>query len=218
MMVKFEQDNMMWEFKTTSEVFSPIQIDRGTLAMISQVQMKKEDKLLDLGCGYGFVGIYASLYINPKNIVMCDVSDEAIELSLSNAQNNNVNGLEIIKSDGLDNIRDRDFTLILSNPPYHVDFSVPKKFIEQGYKSLIPGGKMYMVTKRKDWYKNKLISTFGGVKIQEIDGYYIFMAQKLSTMKEKKPVINNKQLKNKKSPNNLSKKLQRKLDRRKQGY
>lgn len=66
----------------------------------------------------------------------------------------------------------------LSNPPYHADFSVPKEFIEKGFNRLQIGGKMYMVTKRKDWYKNKLISIFGGVKIWEIDGYYVFLAIK----------------------------------------
>jgi len=48
---------------------------------------------------------------------------------------------------------------------------------------------MYMVTKRKDWYKNKLIAIFGGVKIWEIDGYYVFMAVKKSTSyANKKPL------------------------------
>lgn len=37
---------------------------------------------------------------------------------------------------------------------------------------------MLMVTKRRDWYKNKLISVFGGVKIHEIDGYFVFFAEK----------------------------------------
>lgn len=70
---------------------------------------------------------------------------------------------------------DNDFTLILSNPPYHTDFSVPKHFIEIGFKKLVLGGKLIMVTKRLDWYKNKLTSIFGGVKI---NGYYVFIAEK----------------------------------------
>ena len=57
-----------------------------------------------------------------------------------------------------------------------------------------------MVTKRLDWYKNKLISVFGGVKIHRIDGYYVFVAEKRSTAMNKK----------RKSDNKLSKKLQRK--------
>jgi len=60
------------------------------------------------------------------------------------------------------------------------DFSVPKMFIEKGFNRLRIGGRMYMVTKRKLWYKNKLISIFGGVKIWEIDGYYVFMSVKKS--------------------------------------
>ena len=62
-----------------------------------------------------------------------------------------------------------------------------------------------MVTKRKDWYKNKIISVFGGVEIHEKDGYYIFIAQKRP--KERKPS-------NEKKENGLSKKLTRKMKQR----
>ena len=78
------------------------------------------------------------------------------------------------------NINHNDFTKIICHPPYHADFSVAKMFIEKGFNRLTIGGHLYMVTKRKEWYKNKLISTFGGVKIWEIDGYFIFMAIKKS--------------------------------------
>jgi 16S rRNA (guanine1207-N2)-methyltransferase len=199
-MVKIELNNIKLEFKTSEKVFSPSNIDKGTLAMISQVKFNKDDKLLDLGCGYGFVGIYASKLINAQNITMCDISKDSVNLSKFNAKHNSVENLQILQSDALDNILDEKFSLILSNPPYHVDFSVPKKFIEQGYSKLVPGGRMYMVTKRKDWYKNKLISTFGGVKISQIDGYFVFMAEKRS-VKSKKKI---------KNTNTLSKKLQRK--------
>lgn len=198
-MINLELNNIKLEFETSDKVFSPSNIDKGTLAMLSQVEFNKNDKILDLGCGYGIVGIFASKLIGAKNVIMCDLSPDAVELSKSNATNNGIIDLQIIQSDGLDNITDNNFSLILSNPPYHVDFSVPKKFIEQSYKRLITGGKMYMVTKRKDWYKNKLISVFGGVVIVELDGYYVFMAEKRN---EKKVKIE--------KTSTLSKKLQRK--------
>ncbi|MBB6715802.1 class I SAM-dependent methyltransferase [Clostridium gasigenes] len=198
-MINLELNNIKLEFETSDKVFSPSNIDKGTLAMLSQVEFNKNDKILDLGCGYGIVGIFASKLIGAENVIMCDLSPDAVELSKSNATNNGIIDLQIIQSDGLDNITDSNFSLILSNPPYHVDFSVPKKFIEQSYKRLITGGKMYMVTKRKDWYKNKLISVFGGVVIVEIDGYYVFMAEKRN---EKKVKIE--------KTSTLSKKLQRK--------
>ncbi|HIU29966.1 MAG TPA: methyltransferase, partial [Candidatus Egerieisoma faecipullorum] len=113
-----------------------------------------------------------------KNITMCDISESAIKQAKINAKLNQVPDIDIRLSDGLQNVSDNDFTLILSNPPYHTDFSVPKHFIEVGFKKLVLGGKLIMVTKRLDWYKNKLISTFGGVQIHEINGYYVFIAEK----------------------------------------
>lgn len=193
------------KFNTNEKIFSPNKVDTGTLAMLSQIEFSEDDKILDLGCGYGIIGILASKLIGVENIIMCDISDDAITLSKENAKLNGVEGVEIIKSDGLDEIRDSDFTLILSNPPYHADFSVPKRFIEEGYKRLVFGGRMLMVTKRKDWYKNKFISIFGGVKIIEQDDYFVFIAEKRDIIKKKKV----------KDKNKLSRKLQRKKDRNK---
>jgi len=166
------------KFRTSDGVFSPKGIDKGTLAMLSAVDFQQTDKVLDLGCGYGVVGILAAKIIGADNVVMTDKDSVAVELSRLNAALNNVEGVKIIQSDGFRNLDDKDFTLILSNPPYHTDFSVAKEFIEKGFNRLCIGGKMYMVTKRKEWYKNKLTAIFGGVKVWEADGYFVFMSIK----------------------------------------
>ena len=192
-------------FETAPSIFSPNSIDQGTLAMLSVIDFLPSDKVLDLGCGYGVVGILAGKLIGEQNVIMCDVSEQAIESAAMNLRLNNVPEISIRLSDGYKNVADTDFTLILSNPPYHADFSVPKHFIEVGFKKLVLGGKLVMVTKRLDWYKNKLTSVFGGVKIHEINGYYVFVAEKrISAQKEKE-----------KTTNSLSKKLQRKQQRKK---
>lgn len=132
---------------------------------------------------------------------MCDISECAVNQAKINARLNHVSNIDIRLSDGLQNVSENDFTLILSNPPYHTDFSAAKQFIEDGFKKLAVNGKFIIVTKRLDWYKNKLISIFDGVKIHEINGYYVFIAEKRSRLikcREKKP-------------SKLSKKLQRKL-------
>ena len=67
-----------------------------------------------------------------------------------------------------------------------VDFSVPKHFIEMGYRKLVSGGKMVMVTKRSKWYNKKLTAVFGGVKMIEKDGYYIWVAEKREDYVKKK--------------------------------
>lgn len=165
-------------FRTSNEIFSPKNADKGTLAMLSVVEFDGNDKVLDLGCGYGIVGIFSAKKTISTNVVMTDIDSKAVELSRENIALNDVQGIRLYQSDGFKNIGEKDFTVILSNPPYHTDFSVPKEFIEKGFNRLVIGGKMYMVTKRKEWYKTKLVSIFGGVRIWEIDGYYVFMAMK----------------------------------------
>ena len=165
-------------FMTSADVFSPKHIDKGTLAMLSAVEFYKTDKVLDLGCGYGVVGITAAKLIGPENVVMTDIDDSAVELAKINAGINDVDKIKILQSDCFTNLDDKDFSMILSNPPYHTDFSVAKTFIEKGFNRLCVGGKMIMVTRRKAWYKNKLTTIFGGTKISETDGYSVFIAVK----------------------------------------
>lgn len=193
------------EFVTETEVFSPQGADRGTLAMLSVVKLEEADKLLDLGCGYGLVGIWAAKQIGAEQVVMCDISGTAVRVAKKNCERNGVD-VAVYQSDGLKKLpQELQFSKILSNPPYHEDFSVPKGFIELGYRRLELGGVMYMVTKRKDWYYNKLKTVFGGVRVEEIDGYYVFAAEK----RERKPV------EKKKNEQIMSKKLQRKMSKRK---
>lgn len=185
-MIRVKIKNMDMKFNTSKEVFSPQNIDKGTLAMLSQVEFSHGDKVLDLGCGYGIVGILSAKILGGENVVMTDVDSNAVSLSKENAALNNVDDVKIYQGNGFKDLKEKDFTMILSNPPYHADFSVPKEFIEKGFNRLKIGGKLYMVTKRKEWYKNKLISIFGGVKITEIDGYYVFMTEKKSLSYSKK--------------------------------
>lgn len=199
-MISAEIKNVSLKFETDPSNFSPNSIDTGTLAMLSAVDFLPNDKVLDMGCGYGVVGILAAKLIGGENVTMCDISESAVKQAKINAELNGVPDIDIKISDGFSNIPDNGFTLILSNPPYHTDFSVPKHFIEVGFKKLAVGGKMIMVTKRLDWYKNKLASVFGGVRVRETDGYYVFISEKRGERVPKKE----------KAAGKLSKKLQRK--------
>lgn len=200
-MFQAEMKGITLQLETKEGVFSPSSIDRGTQAMLSLIEFKQDDRVLDLGCGCGVVGLLASKLIGGERVVMCDISPIAIEVSKENAIRNGITDVKIVQSNGLEALSEERFTKIVSNPPYHVDFSVPKHFIEKGYKQLELGGTMYMVTKRLDWYKNKLYSIFGNVHVTEKDGYYIFVAQK----REKKKIVKKEQ------PQQLSKKLARKM-------
>lgn len=196
-------------FETDPSLFSPSQADRGTLAMLELCPVHEDDRVLDLGCGYGTVGIYASKIVGPANVTMTDISETAAACARKNAILNlsgeDASLPEIITGDGLKGITRRDYTVIYSNPPYHTDFSVARSFIEDGFRHLCVGGRMIMVTKRRTWYEKKLTGVFGGVKVTEKDGYFIFESEKRSAAK---PQRSNK------DKSKMSKKLARKYSAR----
>lgn len=188
---------------TEKTLFSPNGIDKGTLAMISEIEVQAGQKILDLGCGYGVIGIYAAHFSGVENVTMVDINPLAVKVAKENAVRNDLGAINILQSDGFHNMIEQDFDLILSNPPYHANFDVPKNFIEGGFRHLKYGGRMVMVTKRYQWYKNKMESVFGGVKVVEKNGYYIFISEKRAVHKTQK-----------REKQKLSKKLQRKYGRR----
>lgn len=165
---------------TTSEnLFSPHRLDRGTRAMLSRVSISPDMKVLDLGCGAGWVGLYAAHFTEPQNVFMIDIDENAVKCAKENALRCGLN-VNAAVSDGFRDFAEAGFDLILSNPPYQSDFAVAKHFIEKGFNRLKLGGKMMMVTKRRPWYENKLRAIFGGCKVEEIDGYFVFTAEKRS--------------------------------------
>lgn len=166
--------------ETRAGLFSPEHVDRGTMAMLSQAALKPGMKVLDLGCGCGVVGVAAARKCGAENVWMLDVDPLAVETAARNAARNGVDGVHIVQSDGFRGLDEAGFDLILSNPPYQSDFSVAKHFIEKGFNRLRIGGSMVMVTKRLEWYRNKLRAVFGGVRVRQIDGYWVFEAQRRS--------------------------------------
>lgn len=177
-MFEIELFGHAFRFEADAELFSPCGVDRGTLAMMRSVHPHAGDKIMDLGCGYGIVGIVFAKLLGESGIFMVDVSDSAVRSARENALRNGVAGVTIIQGSGPAAFADRDFNWILSNPPYHADFSVPKAFVEQGFTRLALGGRMVMVVKRLDWYRNKLAAVFGGVSVREEDGYFVLAAEK----------------------------------------
>ena len=172
--------NQPLEIETTEGLFSPRGADAGTLSMVSAVELESGQKLLDLGCGAGLVGIAAAKVLGEENVWMTDVDPAAVRCAAENAKRNGVDNVHLCCGDALDAVDASGFDWILSNPPYHADFSVAKKFIEKGFNRLKLGGKLVMVVKRELWYRNKLTAIFGGVRMQEIGGYFVFTAEKRS--------------------------------------
>ena len=93
--------------------------------------------MLDLGCGYGVVGIVAAKLTSPERVFMLDNDPVAVEYASTNARLNEVGGVTIVRSDGFTDFREAGFTKILCNPPYHADFEVAKHFIHEGLQPTV---------------------------------------------------------------------------------
>ena len=167
--------------ETTPGLFSPRAVDKGTLAMLSCVTFAPDDKVLDLGCGYGVIGLVAARLGRPERVFLLDKDPAAVAAASANLAANGVADAHVVLSDGFRAFTETGFDKILSNPPYQADFAVPKHFIEKGFNRLNIGGRMFMVTKRELWYRKKFESVFGGVTVREIDGYFVFEGLKKRT-------------------------------------
>ena len=178
--MKFFIQGVLLKFETGPSLFSPQAVDQGSCLLLSLVRFESTDRILDLGCGYGAMGIYAAKLISPENVYMTDNDPEALRFAAKNVELNSVEGIHVQYSDGFNDLRATGFTKILCNPPYHTDFSVAKHFIEKGFNRLAIGGAMWMVTKRDTWYRNKLTKVFGGVRVVSQDSYFVFHAIKKS--------------------------------------
>lgn len=166
--------------ETAPSLFSPGGLDAGTRALLNAVEAVPGGKVLDLGCGCGVLGICLAKKLGEGAVTMCDIDPVAVRVARENAEKNGVPGVRVILSNGFESIPDAEYTHILSNPPYHSDFSVAKHFIEKGFNRLALGGTLALVVKRQAWYKNKLAAIFGGVKIVQDGEYSVLIAEKRS--------------------------------------
>ena len=166
-------------------LFSPSHPDKGTIAMLSKVEFLPGQRVMDLGCGWGLVGVLAAKICGAENVYMCDIDPNAVSAARSNAERNGVGDVNICVSDGFKSVDAAGFDMILSNPPYQTDFAVAKSFIEKGFNRLKTGGWMYLVVKREKWYLNKMRAIFGGARSEECDGYYIISAQRRASQRGK---------------------------------
>lgn len=176
--MNIELKGVEMEMLSAPGLFSPAHPDRGTLAMLSRVEFSPGQRVMDLGCGWGLVGVLAARICGAENVYMCDIDPAAVETARLNAAINGVPGVNICVSDGFKAVDTAGFDLILSNPPYQTDFSVAKAFIEKGFNRLKTGGWMHIVVKREKWYLNKMRAVFGGAVSRETDGYYVISAQR----------------------------------------
>lgn len=173
------------EYTFTSDygVFSKNEIDYGSRLLITQfIESKVSGSVLDLGCGYGPIGItIANTYPNRK-IVFADVNERALRLAEQNAVENKIQNVEFVKSDRFVNLADYTFASIVTNPPIRAGKKVVHAMIEESRSALDMNGELWVVIQKKQGApsaKGKLMDVFGNVEVVARDkGYFLLKAVK----------------------------------------
>jgi 16S rRNA (guanine1207-N2)-methyltransferase len=172
-----------FRFKTDSGVFSKKEVDFGSRLLIDTFELNKADGLvLDVGCGYGPIGISIAR-ANPEVMVhMVDVNERAIMLAKENASENKVNNVKIYESDRLNGVEEDGFDAILTNPPIRAGKKIVHDIFEQSFQRLAEGGELWVVIQKKQGAPSameKMKELFGDVEVEaKSKGYFILKSVK----------------------------------------
>ncbi|WP_085993694.1 class I SAM-dependent methyltransferase [Oceanobacillus senegalensis] len=169
-------------FTSDVGVFSKNEVDYGSRLLIETFREPKvSGDFLDLGCGYGPIGLALAKSFQNRTIIMVDVNSRALDLAKQNAKQNQLMNTEIIKSDGFLSVEGRLFAAILTNPPIRAGKKVVHKMLEDSKEALLPDGELWVVIQKKQGApsaKLKLEALFNEVEIMARDkGYYIIRAK-----------------------------------------
>ena len=173
-----------YKFITDSNVFSRDTVDFGSRVLIEAFSDDDlpEGSILDVGCGYGPIGL--SLVDSTNRLVhMVDVNERAMELAKENAALNHVDNIKVYESSVYDSVEKKDFAAIVSNPPIRAGKKVVHGIIEGAKEHLQPNGTLTIVIQKKQGApsaKKKMEEVFGQVEtVTSSKGYYIFKSYRM---------------------------------------
>ncbi|WP_137601252.1 class I SAM-dependent methyltransferase [Paucilactobacillus nenjiangensis] len=180
----FELRGHNFKFTTDNGVFSKQSVDYGSRVLIDSFDTADlpAGKILDLGCGYGPIGLSLAHAYPERTVDMVDVNELALELARANATANEIKNISINSSNAYENVTDQ-YASIVSNPPVRAGKSVVDDFITEAKEHLIDDGTLWIVLQKKQGApsaKKLMTSVFGHCEVVKRDkGYYILKSVKV---------------------------------------
>ncbi|WP_461866457.1 class I SAM-dependent methyltransferase [Thermococcus sp.] len=140
-----------FKFMTASGVFSFGKLDRGTELLIKNMVLDEDWRVLDLGCGYGAIGIVASRFV--EYVVMTDINRRAIQIAKKNLKINDVKNAEVRWGSLYNPVSGEKFHSIITNPPVHAGKETLREIVINAPRHLHDGGLLQLVIKTKQGAK-----------------------------------------------------------------
>lgn len=171
------------EVTVTTEpgVFSRRRLDPGTRLLIERMEVRPAERFLDLGCGYGVVGLVAAQLAPQGSVTLLDVNERAVALARENLARNGAANAEALVSDGLGAVAGRRFDVIALNPPVRAGLPTVRRLIAGAREHLAPGGRFYLVGRTKQGVlrlAEELRRIFARVEeVAKRGGYRLYLAE-----------------------------------------
>lgn len=169
---------------STWGLFSPREIDEGTLLLLRHLEVQPTDDCLDLGCGYGPIGLALAVLAPQGQTLMVDKDFVAVDYSNRNARRNGIGNARAQLSNGFNQVDPNlRFDLIASNAPAKVGKEMLSLLLHDALGRLRPGGRLYLVTINglRQYMKRNLTEVFGNYdKLKQGAHYTVALARKVA--------------------------------------
>ncbi len=169
-------------FQTTWGLFSPKGTDEGTRLLLDHMDIGENDDTLDLGCGYGPLGLTLAKMAPGGTSLLVDKDFVAVEYSKRNAEINQITNAEVLLSNGFSNIGKRQFDLIVSNLPAKTGKELYYLYFYDALLRMKPGAHFYVVTISglRKFVQKAFMEVFGNYKkLKQGKTYTVARAQYL---------------------------------------
>ena len=179
--IKYQYDDTGFKFISDNGVFSKDKIDFGSKLLIETIvnNNPNPETILDIGCGYGFMGITLGKLLNSK-VTMCDVNERALHLTNKNIKENQING-ETLLSDRYENVTNK-YDLIISNPPIRAGKEVVYSIIIDAKNHLNKDGELWFVMRKNhgaETAKKAIDNLYKCEVIKKSKGFHIIRAKNI---------------------------------------
>jgi 16S rRNA (guanine1207-N2)-methyltransferase len=144
---RFLYQGEMLTFEVDAGVFAAHGLDPGTALLIENLALRRSDRVLDLGCGWGAVGVAAAKSAPDGRVVLTDVNRRATRLARENLGRNRVRNAEVRSGSLFEPVEGERFDVIVTNPPFHAGRELVLRILSEAPSYLAPHGRLVLVGK-----------------------------------------------------------------------